>query len=693
MRLDRELVQRYRLEPRSPWEEKTTDAIEAADFAVLSTKLELICEEGQQIMVKTGVSEAMQAGDCIVGVYTAAGDLSLACVGTCLHAATGQIPNKFILKYYWDDPTVMVREGDVFFTNEAQLGGIHNPDQINTIPVFWPGERGEPGEPQRLIAWVAAASHESETGATEPGGIPPSAKTRYDEGLKTPPLKVGENFALKGDVMAMIANMVRDHRLIEVDMKARTAACFKVRERLLSLIELTSADFVVGLLRRSCEAAAEGARKVAAEMLDGTFRSAMFFDNIGRDEGLGRVMVGVHKVADTITVDLSGCSPQTPSIINAPTHVVRAHMAAMLALYVMPDLPCSSGLYQPFEFIAPEEGTCLNPTMEAAISGGVGLAPVAVAGLHSCLNKMMFATALRPRVAVPFGTAARFFGYGGINQHGQLVAGLLASSINAIGGGARPTEDGVDSAGFWWSGWGDCLDIEHDEIQHPYLYSFRALAPDQAGPGKFRGGAGAANNVVIHGSPFYYAIVMGVCWRFPSAIGQFGGYAGSCCPALTVQDSNWQAAMAEPGFENPRSLPELAANRPVDGNYTLRTMAPGLAYFEGESIGVATVAGGGYGDVLERDPEAVMEDIRRSTASVWTAENVYCVVFNPDTLVVDRNATTERRKAERAARLARGKPYAEFVAEWEELSPPAEALKYYGSWPDAELEIDVPAAL
>jgi hypothetical protein len=33
------------------------------------------------------------------------------------------------------------------------------------------------------------------------------------------------------------------------------------------------------------------------------------------------------------------------------------------------------------------------------------------------------------------------------------------------------------------------------------------------------------------------------------------------------------------------------------------------------------------------------------------------------------------------------------VAEWEQLSPPVEALKYYGSWPDAELEIDVPAAL
>ena len=684
MRVDREIVQRYKLEARTPLEERTVGTIDATDFSVYSTKIELICEEAKEVMVKTGISEAMQAGDCIVGIYTPSGDLALACVGTCLHAATGQIPNKYILQNYWDDPTVEVHDGDIFFTNEAQLGGIHNPDQLNTVPIFHQGE---------LIAWVAAASHESETGATEPGGIPPSGKTRYDEGFKTPPLKVGENFRLKGDVMAMISNMVRDHRLIEVDMKARIAACLKLRERVLDLVEETGADFLVGLLRRACEAAAEGSRRVVSTMLDGTFRQPMFFDNIGRDEGIGRVMVSVHKQGETITVDLRGSSPQTPSIINAPTHVVRAHMAAMLAMYLMPDLPCSSGLYQPFEFIPAEEGTCVNPDPEAAISGGVGLAPIAVTGIHACINKMLFGTDMGDRVSVPFGTAARLLGYGGINQYGRMAAGLLGSAMNAVGGGARPTMDGVDSAGFWWSGFGDSLDIEHDEVQHPYLYSFRMLDPDQAGPGKYRGGTGCANNIVIHKAPFYYAMVLGNCWRFPQSIGLFGGYAGSCAPVLTVKESNWQADMAKPEFRTPRSLPELATTKPVTGEYTLRTMSPGLMYFEGESIGVAAVAAGGYGDVLERDPDLVMEDLRRGIYTAWTAEQVFRVAYDPETLVVDRAATERQRADERRRRLERGRPYHEFVAEWEELSPPEHALKSYGTWPDAELEINVPTTM
>src|SRR5438105_2913409 len=94
MRLDKELVGRYRLEARTESEERAIGLIGASDFSVYSTKLELVCEEGKEVMVKTGISDMMQAGDCIVGLYTASGDLATACVGTCLHAATGQIPMK-----------------------------------------------------------------------------------------------------------------------------------------------------------------------------------------------------------------------------------------------------------------------------------------------------------------------------------------------------------------------------------------------------------------------------------------------------------------------------------------------------------------------------------------------------------------------------------------------------------------------
>jgi acetone carboxylase alpha subunit len=59
-------------------------------------------------------------------------------------------------------------------------------------------------------------------------------------------------------------------------------------------------------------------------------------------------------------------------------------------------------------------------------------------------------------------------------------------------------------------------------------------------------------------------------------------------------------------------------------------------------------------------------------------------VLDPETLTVDEAATLEARTAERKARLARAKPYHAFVAEWSQKRPHPQAVKFFGSWPDAK---------
>ena len=92
-------------------------------------------------------------------------------------------------------------------------------------------------------------------------------------------------------------------------------------------------------------------------------------------------------------------------------------------------------------------------------------------------------------------------------------------------------------------------------------------------------------------------------------------------------------------------------------------------------------SGGGYGDVLERDPAAVVADVEAGYLSGATAREIYFVVYDPDTLAVDAEATRAARDAERQARLGRGRPYQEFVSQWATEEPPAH-LPYYGSWGD-----------
>jgi acetophenone carboxylase len=110
----------------------------------------------------------------------------------------------------------------------------------------------------------------------------------------------------------------------------------------------------------------------------------------------------------------------------------------------------------------------------------------------------------------------------------------------------------------------------------------------------------------------------------------------------------------------------------------------GAVFQEGDFIGVTGPGGAGYGDVLEREPEAVAADVSNGIISQWTAENVYCVVFDDDQRV-DAEATLERKAEERKQRLAEAKPYQDFIQEWSKLSPPEDALTLYGEWPGPDV--------
>ena len=92
---------------------------------------------------------------------------------------------------------------------------------------------------------------------------------------------------------------------------------------------------------------------------------------------------------------------------------------------------------------------------------------------------------------------------------------------------------------------------------------------------------------------------------------------------------------------------------------------------------------------LDRDPAAVVQDVRADRISAWTAREVFGVLYDTESLIVDEDATRDARQAHRARRLERGRPYAEFIADWERRLPPDDALKYFGEWPSGAPNRDV----
>ena len=147
--------------------------------------------------------------------------------------------------------------------------------------------------------------------ASEPGGEVTTARSRHDEGMKLTPIKIGENYQLRDDLLKMMENFIsRAPRMQVTDVRARVSGADRVRMRLEQLATKRGPRFLQGLFRKMIDETAEGARTRIREWNDGIYRHVVFLDTTGFDAGLIRVPLALMKKGDTITIDLTGTSPE-----------------------------------------------------------------------------------------------------------------------------------------------------------------------------------------------------------------------------------------------------------------------------------------------------------------------------------------------------------------------------------------------
>jgi len=207
----------------------------------------------------------------------------------------------------------------------------------------------------------------------------------------------------------------------------------------------------------------------------------------------------------------------------------------------------------------------------------------------------------------------------------------------------------------------------------------KKIKRDNQGFGKRRGGMGYEIAVAAHGTPLWGFATVSSGSKFPAVPGLFGGYGCPTYPLSKIKGVNVFEQMKGWSFD----YETLMNSRPFAGaRYSTHHMGMGFELAdEGEVYMICQGTGGGYGDVLERDPEAVMADVEAGYLSSETAREIYFVVHDAATLAVDPSETEAARAAERQARLRRGRPYDEFVKDWATPEPPAH-VPYYGSWGD-----------
>ncbi|MES1945579.1 hydantoinase B/oxoprolinase [Salinisphaera sp. PC39] len=675
-----EIMDYHGLAGRTPVEDTALSAeTDPARLSIVRDRMQAALDEAFDMLANISVAPGAKWGDMVTALYTPSGDLSLASTGgVVIFSNLVQYSTKFINKYWIDEPTVGVREGDAFMHNDARYGTPHNADQAMHMPLFHDG---------RIIAWIGNIIHEGECGAKEPGGIPGSAETIWDEGFKMSPTKVAENYHLKRDLVTFLQNSSREPKLQYGDMKSKLYVCRRVEERLKQTIEEFGVEAVVATLRGNLENTLTETRKRLREWPDGEIQHVHFADHTLRESAMMKINLRLIKQGDKLTFDYRGSSPEiTNRSNNSLAITVKGMLSQLFLTYIWPDLPRNQAVLAAMDFVF-DEGSVLKPNIGTPNAQSMMTLFHAWQAGAQCVSKYVFSVPEKyTRFMAPWYTMINTFQYGGVTQHGEM-AGNICADINGMGGGARADRDGEHSPAPFFATMADIGEQELIEEELPFLQVIsKKLMRDNQSFGKYRGGMGYQMAVAVRSSEAFGFMATAQGSKFPNAMGVFGGYASPAYPLCRISGVDvFESFKTDPGAFR-YSIEELMNERPFEG--ARYETGPLALKFEpaarGELYMMSQGTGGSYGDALERDPALVMADLEEDLISHDVAWRIYRVVYDRETLVVDEKATAEARDAERRARIERGTPFDDFCAEWVTDAPPAH-LPYYGCWDDPEV--------
>jgi len=672
---DPAIMRHHEIMPRTKYEEECiAKGVDPLEIDRIRKRLAGALDEAFEMCESMGAAPGAKWADLSCAVYTAEGDVTyLSNRGVIAFSAVLHHPIRYIMKNWKDEPTVGINEGDGFFHNDSRFGMVHNTDQSMLVPVIRGGI---------IIAWVGATIHEGENGACEPGGMPSGSETPFDDGLRASPIKIVERGHLRRDLLTFLQHSTRDPKLMLADIKVKMGAVRRIMDTVDRLIDEVGQETFVASLRVTVEDVETEVRRRIGELPDGTVTFNQFVDSTLKENILIKFACKITIKGERMIVDLTGTGPEILNrAINSPLASTKSFMAQAILSYWWPDLPRSTGALSPIEVIT-EEHSWADAGYDAPVGQSLQASFRGFSALQTAFAKMQFSSPQKySNVVAPWFNQINDFLWGGTTQNGEQV-GNLCADLNGMGGGAKAFRDGEDAVAPLFCAMADIGEQEVMEEEVPFLQLVsKRLVRDNQGFGKFRGGMGYEMIVASRGTPSWGFMTVTSGSKFSSVPGMFGGYGCPVYPLAIVKGINIYDIIQKDPTQFDLSIERVMNEQPFEGG-DYQSAHMGLQFDvakEGELYMIAQGAGGGYGDVLERDPELVVTDLELDRISAQVATDIYGIVWEPETYVVHEQATAELRAQIRKDRIARGKPYHEFVADFVQEEPPKDLL-YYGSW-------------
>jgi N-methylhydantoinase B len=559
--------------------------VDTVTVDIIENALSNAREEMDAVLFRTAMSPGIrEQGDCFPLIANRDGKMVVGQFGS-------------FIKGFMDAYTGEIEEGDIILTNDPYLCNAavsHLPDWIVLVPIFKDG---------RHLAWSAMFGHMSDNGGMVPGSIPIKADTVFQEGIQIPPTKLYRKGELQSDVLELILRNVRTPQWNRFDLNALIASCKTASKRCIELAERFGDDVFNSTLDIILDRNLIAMRHIIQMIVP---ESPRVFEDYICDDGVGmgpyKLRCKMWREGDKAFFDFEGTDPQAKSSINfyLNEELFKMFFGSFTINMIDPQIIFNDGFYELVEVRIPE-GSILKPKYPAALSGRTH----ALGRVFDILGGLLGQGAPDAMNAAGFSDSPHLF-YSGYDDNNEWFQ-LFQIGFGGIPG--RPVGDGLDghslSPGFTNE------PNEFIEAYFPLRINHYETIADSGGAGLHRGGNGLC-----------------VAYEFLN-----DGH-------IAIHDDRWLTYPwgvngGQPGLRSTKRMVR------ADGSEEyLPAKCDDIPVKKGDVLYFNTWGGGGWGDPLKRDPQAVLTDVRRELVTISGARDYGVVIVDES---VDMLATTQLR--------------------------------------------------
>lgn len=532
---------------------------------ILWSRLVALVEESVGTLVRTAFSASVrESNDLTCALMDAEGSaLAQSLVSTPLHTGVKSVTMRALLRRFPKETWV---PGDAAISNDPWEGTGHRFDVTIARPIFHRGN---------LVGFAINDTHWRDLGGA---GARVENRDVFEEGLGIPDCKIVKAGEPVEELFELIRLNTRFPRETIGDLNAQLVAAEHLARMVQQLLEESGLDDLSGLAEAIYSRSEASMRAAIGRLPPGTYRHSVDAD--GYDERLHlEAAVIVHPDRDRITVDFTGTSPQSKHGLNAVYNYTYAWAVFALKAVLDPDTPNNDGCLRPFEVTVPE-GTVLNPTWGAGVSvrhqTGHYIPTLVIGALaHSAPDRVIAECGSPPHRSVIGGVTADGTPYG--------------FTINAAGGlGAGSHNDGLSATAFPTNT--VCISLEMLEYLYPIVFWRRELISDSGGAGERRGGLGQRIEFeFIDEEPGLLSPLL------ERTVTPAAGLAGGLPGATSSMTHNGEVVAPKVRIE----------------------------MHKGDRFCLCTAGGGGFGPAVDRDRDALLDDVEDGFVSHAAMVDVY----------------------------------------------------------------------